>query len=458
MEKQKQRFAEGAVKNGVDGKIAAEIFDLMAKFAEYGFNKSHSAAYGLVCYQTAYLKVHYPEEFMAAIMTCDLDNTKKIVRYVDEVRRMRMQLLPPDVNRSKLEFDVLSNKVLGFGLAAIKGIGAQALAPLIAARDAGGPFTSFADLARRVNLREVGKKTLELLVQAGAFDGFGMSRPKLMTVIGDVVSFSEEVHAAKSQGQRGLFDMDADDRARSDDLTWELSVVDRRVGAPTPEWLKKEKALLGVYMSGHPLEFHREDVKAFGKITSADLTKGLGRKVTMVAVLAMANERLTKTGKRMASVRLEDEYGAVEAVMFDKEIPTAFPDAGTLVVAFGSVDERYDGSVSFRLDRIVGLEELRQEHVRSATVSIIPPGGRRARGPDVQSAVAELKKYLDRHKGDTPIKLVLGYEDCKVQVQVPQTPVDLTDAFLHGLRMLPFAEARIDYQLFPRPPVSESSV
>lgn len=453
MAKQRELFSEGAVKNGVDGKIAADIFDLMAKFAEYGFNKSHSAAYGLVCYQTAFLKVYYPEEFMAAIMTCDLDNTSKIVRYVDEVKRMRMKLLPPDINRSKLAFDVVGKNVLGFGLAAIKGIGAQALEPLIKGRDSGGPFTSLADLARRVNLREVGKKTLELLAQCGALDGFGMSRPKTNSIIGDVVSYSEEVHAAKNTGQRGLFDMGGDDddnTSAHEELTWDLSVVDKRVGAPNPEWLKKEKALLGVYISGHPLKFHREDVRAFGKITSGELTKGLGRKVTLVAVLSMVNERLTKTGKRMASLRLEDEDGSLEAVMFDKEIPAEFPSPGTLVVAVGSVDERYDGSISFKLDRVLPLEELRQEHVKSATMHIVPAGGRTVRGAEVQTAVAQLKKHLEEHKGDTPLKLVVGYEDTVVEIKCSGRMVNLTDAFLHGLRSLPFDDATIGFQLFQR--------
>ncbi len=452
MEKQKARFAEGAEKNGVDPQTAAEIFDLMAKFAEYGFNKSHSAAYGLVCYQTAFLKVHYPEEFMAAIMTCDLDNTKKIVRYVDECRRLRIKLLPPDINRSHLEFDVVGKNVIGFGLAAIKGIGAQALVPLIRARDEGGPFVNCADLARRVNLREVGKKTLELLAQTGALDGFGIARPKMLSVVGDITSFSDQVHSARTQGQRGLFDLASgeDAAAANEDLSWELSIVEKRVGAPTPEWLKKEKALLGVYMSGHPLEFHREDVKAFGRITSADLAKGLGRKVSMVAILAMVNERLTKTGKRMASVRLEDEHGAVEAVMFEKEIPAEFPDTGTLVVATGSVDERYDGSISFRLDRVLALEELRQEHVKSATVRLVPPFKRTVVGAEVQSCVLELKKHLDDHRGDTPLKLILVYEDCHVALALPTKMVNLTDKFLHGLRTLPFADAQVEFQLFPR--------
>ena len=158
MERQKIRFRDGAVKNGIPEAKAVEIFDLMAEFAKYGFNKSHSAAYGLVSYQTAYLKVHYPAEFMAAIMTCDLDNTAKIVRYVDEVRRLKLNLVPPSINTSSLDFDVPAPKTIGFGLAAIKGIGAAVLEPIVSERQTSGAYKNLTDLARRVNLGRVGKK------------------------------------------------------------------------------------------------------------------------------------------------------------------------------------------------------------------------------------------------------------------------------------------------------------
>jgi DNA polymerase-3 subunit alpha len=449
------------------------IFDLMAEFANYGFNKSHSAAYGLITYQTAYLKVHFPEEFMAAIMTCDLDNTSKIVRYVDEVRRMRMTLLPPDINRSILSFDVpppsamadkaadadggppKGGRVIGFGLAAIKGIGAPSLEPLVAERERGGPYKSLADMARRVNLHKaVGKKTLELLAQAGALDGFGMSRPKLLEVIGGVVKFSEAFHTAQSSGQRGLFDEEPDSGTgpAAEDLEWELSIVDRRRGAPDPEWLKKEKALLGVFLTGHPLAFHKEDVKSFGRSTVSDLHKMVGKKgVPLVAVLAAANERLTKTNTRMASFRLEDENGAIEAVMFEKELPPELPPPGILVVAVGNVDMSFDKTtVRFRLEKIEPLEELRLEHVRGATLHVVPTGGRKARPADVQIALAKLKQLVDGHGGDTPLKMVIGYDDCEVAIRLDGARVDLKDAFLHGLNVLPFDKTSISFQLFSR--------
>jgi DNA polymerase-3 subunit alpha len=446
---------EGAVKNGHPEATAGEIFDLMAEFANYGFNKSHSAAYGLVSYQTAYLKQHYPDEFMAAIMTCDLDNTSKIVRYVDECRRMRIKVLPPDLNKSRLEFQVMAPSTLGFGLAAVKGIGPLAVEPLLHERDARGPYKTLTDLASRVDLHhKVGKKTLELLVQAGALDGFGISRPKLQSMVGDLVRLSEDQHAAKKTGQRGLFDEDAEETRAAADLDTQLTLLDRRPGAPSPEWLKKEKALLGVFLTGHPLAFHEEDRRAFGRVTTATMASALGkRNVSMVCVLAAVNERLTKKNTRMASLRLEDEHGYVEAVMFENEMPEEFPAAGSVVIATGSVDQSFDGqSIRFRVERVLPVEGVRQEHVQTATLRISPIGGRAAKPQEFQGAVAKLKEHLVQYRGDTPVKVVVGYGDTELVIKVPGADVDVSDGFIHGLATLAFDKTEVRYQLFPKGP------
>ena len=449
MEQQKHRFVSGATANQHDPEKASAIFDLMAEFANYGFNKSHSAAYGLIAYQTAYLKTHYPAEFMAAIMTCDLDNTSKVVRYVDECRRMRLKILPPDINRSSLAFDVPSASTIGFGLSAIKGIGAQALEPLLAERQRGGAFKSLSDLARRINLQKVGKKTLELLTQAGAMDGFGIARPKLCTLIAEIVKFSEAHHEARNVGQRGLFDGESEAAQAAQDLSWPLTSLDRRPGAPDPEWLKKEKALLGVFLTGHPLQFHREDKKAFSRCNTADLAKVVGKRISILAVLAAVNERITKSNKRMASVRLEDEEGAIEAVMFQAEIPAEFPDLGTIVVASGQVGMSFDGtSVRFKLDKITPVEDMRTEHVKSATLCLAPSGGPQAQPLDYQAAVEGLKLHLDAHRGDTPMKLLVRLGDAELTISLDEQEVELRDSFIHGLGKLAFAALELRFQLY----------
>jgi len=449
MEKQKSRFVTGAVANGHDVGKAGEIFDLMAEFANYGFNKSHSAAYGLISYQTAFLKVHYPAEFMAAIMTCDLDNTAKMVRYVDDCRLQHLKVLPPDINRSSLVFDVPAPATVGFGLAAIKGIGAQVLEALIEERSRHGVYKSLADMARRVNLQRVGKKTLVLLAQAGALDVFGISRPKLCELLPEVVKFSEAHHEARHAGQRGLFDSEPEETQAAQDLAFHLSPVDRVAGAPSPEWLKKEKTLLGVYLSSHPLKFHREDKKAFGRVGADDLAKLIGKKAQIVAVLAAVNERLTKTNKRMASVRLEDEGGYVEAVMFEAEIPDEFPALGTVVVASGHVDMNMGSqSLRFRLDRLVPVEEVRTEHVKVATLRLVPPGGRNAKPADYEAALRKLKDHINGHPGDTPVKLLVRYGEAELVVQLKDGLVELRDSFIHGLGLLAFESADISFQLY----------
>lgn len=454
MEKQKSRFVSGAIANGHDETKSALIFDLMAEFANYGFNKSHSAAYGLVSYQTAYLKAYYPEEFMAAIMTCDLDKTSKVVRYVDECRRMRMAILPPNINRSVLSFDVPDRGKVGFGLAAIKGIGPQALEPLIEERKRGGPFKSLTELARRVDLHKVGKKTLELLAQAGALDDFGLSRIKLMDVIGEVVKFSEAHHAAKHVGQRGLFDDPPDDStSATEDLSWSLTPVDKRRGALISTCYQKEKALLGVYLTGHPIQMHSEDRRAFGRISTQDLAAAVDKKnVAMVATLSAVNVRITKSGTRMGSVRLEDEHGAVEAVMFEKELPPEFPEAGTIVLAVGAVSKSFDGeSIRYRLDRLIPVEQIRLDAVRDATLKIVQPGGSKLAPSAYKGALEELRTLLERHRGRTPLGLHVNYGDTSLTFSLPGKNIAITNGLLDALRMLPFERLSLHYQVSTAP-------
>jgi DNA polymerase-3 subunit alpha len=430
MDKQKVRFMEGATANKIDPKVATDIFDLMAEFAKYGFNKSHSAAYGLVSYQTAFLKTHFPEEFMAAIMTCDLDNTSKIVRYVDECRRLRLEIIPPNLNCSDLEFSVPAPKKVGFGLAAIKGIGAQAVEPIVTERQKNGPFKNLSDLARRVNLRTVGKKTLELLTQVGALDCFGLSRPKLMSVVGDVVKLSESLHTAKSSGQGGLFDEEAEDDDGLGELTWELSELDKRPGAPDPEWLAKEKKLLGVYLTGHPIAFHQQDVKALGSIDLGDIAKSVGRKrAPIICVLAAMNERITKTGNRMAMLRLEGENGPVEAVMFSNDFPEEFPAAGSLIYAEGNIDKSFDGmSIRVRLEHIEPLQSRREEYVRRSTLTV--PFSTKT---SVET-IRPLTRLIQSFEGDTDLKIVLRDQDQKCDLETSTNfRIDLSDEFLYSL-------------------------
>lgn len=446
MAKQKNRFMEGAAENKIDEKKASDIFDLMAEFAKYGFNKSHSAAYGYVSYQTAFLKVHFTEQFMAAIMTCDLDNTSKIVRYVEECRRLRIKILPPNINRSSLEFDVPAKRTVGFGLEAIKGIGRQAVEPIVTERKANGPFKSLTDLALRVDLKTVGKKTLEVLTQTGALDDFGLSRAKLCSIIKDIVKFSIDHHTAKSSGQGGLFDAEPEDEDALGELDWELTPQDKRIGPGDPNWLGKEKKLLGVYLTGHPLDFHQEDIKALGGIDLNDLAQFVGKtKVPIVCVLGAMNERLTKTGQRMANLRLETPSQNVEAVMFQDDLPEEFPPADALVYCECKIGKRYGSEeIQIRIEHIETLEERRDEYVRRASIRLKINSTASGTPEERQLAIEPLKKLFDDYHGDVPVRFILEYLDnrCDVVVNIPQK-IELSNDFLYGVINLPFEDLHV---------------
>lgn len=468
MAAQKFRFVAGATANGVELAKADSIFDLMAKFAEYGFNKSHSAAYGLVSYQTAYLKAHFPEEYMAAIMTCDLDKTDKVVRYLSECRRMKFKVLPPDINRSHIEFDVVGKGSIGFGLGAIKGIGIAVLEDLIKEREATGKFQNLTDLAQRVNLHRVGKKTLELLIQAGALDGFEMSRPHMMGIVGDLVKFSETYHGAKNAGQMGLFDGMTDD---NDDDNDDGDAADgarlNKVGHENPswgpgpsnvkppltplEWLALEKKILGVYVSAHPLDFYREDVRMFSKSRLADVDQLTGKgPVGLVAVFQAVQERLTKTGNRMAYVTLEDDSSELEALCFSRDIPDQYPKPGAPVVVIGSMSEGFNGGPArFKLERMIPLEQVRGERVQGLEMRM-RLGVSNANGAishNDRNQLERLKEVCHRHKGGVGVNFKLMMGDVEVAVVVPDLFVDVTDSLLEQLSVLPIDGFAVSYRL-----------
>jgi DNA polymerase III subunit alpha len=450
MAKQKLRFLEGAAQNQHDLEKAGEIFDLMAKFAEYGFNKSHSAAYGLVSYQTAYLKTHFRDLFMAAIMTCDSDDTDKVIRYAQDCKRMGIKLIRPHVNLSKLEFEVTSPDTITWGLGAIKGIGAPSIQPLVQERTKNGPFETLVDMAYRVDLhKEVGKKTLELMIRIGALDCFGMTREHMLSIIGDVVKFSEEYHQNKKKGQRSLFDtaeqgpvQSVDDAPGSDPLWY----GDPSVTLPvTLESLSDEKKLIGIYMSGHPLDFYQHDLKRFGKCTLGETQMMAGKgPFTIVAMIHETNERLSKDNKRLCYVALEDRTASLEALMGEQDIPKAFPVPGTPVLVTAIVRKLPDGAVSSRLKitRVIALEEVRARAIKGlvisvdtrqkiparagATISPIPPPEERI------NAVCQTLKDL---RGPTELYFEVIYPESTVKIKA-DFQVELTDKLLRSLRNL----------------------
>lgn len=320
MAKQKERFLEGAKQKKIDAKKAAKIFDLMAKFAEYGFNKSHSAAYSLIAYHTAYLKAHYPVEFMAAMLTTEVSNTDKIIKYIGECREHGITVIPPDVNESQSDFTVVDGKIL-FGMAAVKGVGAAAVDVIIDEREKGGVFPSLTDFCERVDLRKVNRKVLEGLIKCGAFDSTGAKRSQMMEGLDRAMELGQAAQKDKGAGQMGLFGGTASLKTTN---VYNLPDI--------PEWpenilLANEKEALGFFITGHPLARFSDDIKRLANTTTTKLSEmGDGSEVRVAGIVAASKEINTRKGDRMAFIVLEDLDGFVEVVV----LPEIFKKASHL--------------------------------------------------------------------------------------------------------------------------------
>ncbi|HQM52241.1 MAG TPA: DNA polymerase III subunit alpha, partial [bacterium] len=315
MEKQQEAFVRGAVKKGVRKAVAEQIFEMVSRFAEYGFNKSHSAAYALIAYRTAYLKANYPVEYMAALLSSELNNTDKIAEYIAECVRMGIKILPPDVNESFARFTVVGNAIR-FGLAAVKNVGAGAVDSILAARTRGGPFTSLYDFVCRVDARLVNKKVIESLICGGAFDGLGFRRARLMGVVERAIDRATEVQRDRKQGQGSFFDLLAGGPG---------ACAENEEMPDVPEWpenqlLAQEKALLGFYVSGHPLARYGSEIERFATASTAKLA-GLknGATVKLGGIIAKLRIAFThKKNEKMAVAVFEDLEGTVELLFYPR--------------------------------------------------------------------------------------------------------------------------------------------
>jgi DNA polymerase-3 subunit alpha len=311
MQQERAGFLDGCRQNGVEPKTAGEIFDLMEKFGEYGFNKSHSAAYGLITIQTAWLKTHYPVEFMAALLTSEKDNTDKVVAHIAEARASGHEVLPPDVNFSDLAFSVSEGRIR-FGLGAIKGVGESAIEAISEARGA-KPFRNIFDFCERVDSRRVNRKVLEALVKAGAFDFEKRPRRQLFETIDKAIDRGALSQRDRAVGQRSLFGGESGTDGSQPGMSHDY--------APVEEWSEKqrlafEKEAIGFYVSGHPLHQYEKELRRYARPAASVQRARRDERVTVAGIVAAMRERPTKTGKRMAWVTLEDLSGSIEVVCF----------------------------------------------------------------------------------------------------------------------------------------------
>lgn len=355
MDKQRVRFVEGAVKNSLEKAQANMIFDLLAKFADYGFNKSHAAAYALVAYQTAYLKANHPVEFLAASMTLDAGNTEKLNDFRMDAMRLGITVVPPSVQTSYKSFEVGENRIF-YALAAIKGVGEHAVEHIVERRGDVG-FASLEDFCARIDPKIVNKRTLEFLIAAGALDCFGHERSLLSGNIELMASYALRVHEGRTSGQHDMFGSagDAPEPLRLN---------------PAPLWMAAEKLLrefqaIGFYLSAHPLDEYKATLKRLRVQTHAEVVAGVKRGASagkLAGTVTSRQERKTRSGGKLGIVQLSDPSGQYEVVLFSEAL-YAFRDMlepGTSVIVTVSAEERPEG-ISFRVQ---GVQSLEDEAVR----------------------------------------------------------------------------------------------
>lgn len=343
MQKHQEIFIDGATKNGVKKAIAEDLFAKMIKFAEYCFNKSHSMAYGYVTYQTAYLKANYPVEYMAALLTANSGIQDKVQKYIATCMNMNIQVVPPDINRSDVDFTPVDRKIL-FGLSAVRNIGQGAIECILEARNKEGSFKSLADLCDRVDLRTVNRRALEALIKCGALDNIETNRHQLMENLELVVDWAQSRAKDKASGQGNLFDLLGEEKSATETNGFESAPQAKSVeDYPAMEKLKLEKELLGFYVSNHPLKEIQHASRLLAPVNLNDLEdRPENTLISAVVMLSAVKLILTKKGDRMAILQLEDLTGQVEAVVFPKvyERIQSMIQADARLIVWGKIDRR----------------------------------------------------------------------------------------------------------------------
>jgi DNA polymerase-3 subunit alpha len=423
MAKERAKFREGAAKDGLSGEKADAIFDLMEKFAGYGFNKSHAAAYALVSYQTAWLKAHYPAEFMAATISSDMDNTDKVVTFLDESRAINLKILPPDVNASEFMFEAVEPKVIRYGLGAIKGVGQGACEAIADERKRGGPYKDLADFCRRVDPTKLNRRVLEALILSGSLDALAPTRASLMLQLPDAIKAAEQHLRDRQSGQNDMFGAIMGATA---------PVV--QVELPTaPEWpleqkLQGERDTLGHYLSGHPTDPWREELAQLSTCPLGEIAdryqpprprksdgeenrfrRGPDTPWTVAGMVVAVRKR----GDSDAFVRLEDSTGSVEVSFFGELYQQAAPllTRDELIVVEGGlrIDEFSGGGFQLRARSAMSLADACRRYARLLRVKV------NGIGPDF---IAQFRQALAGHRGGNAAVLLSGYHNAVAQADI----------------------------------------
>ena len=430
MAKQRSVFEEGAIKNGVDGELSMKIFDLVEKFAGYGFNKSHSAAYALVSYQTLWLKAHYPAEFMAAVMTADMDNTEKVVGLVDECWRMGLKVLPPDINCGQYHFHVNDEGEIVYGIGAIKGVGEGPIEAIIEARQKGGIFKEIFDLCARVDIKKINRRVMEKLIMAGAFDKLGPHRAALMSSLEDALKAADQHAKAEAIGQADMFGVLAEAPEQVESSY-----------ASVPKWpeqvvLDGERETLGLYLTGHPITRYLSEIERYTNgLRLKDVNPTPRGQVTTVVGLVLSSKVITtKRGNRIGICTLDDRSGRLDIMLFSDALDKYqhLLEKDSILIATGQVSfDDFNGGNKMTVRELMDISEAREKYARGLAISL----------SDKQindQLLNRLRSTLEPHRSGTiPVHLYYQKDDARAKLKFGVvwrvTPVD---ALLNSLRTL----------------------
>ncbi|WP_110968285.1 DNA polymerase III subunit alpha [Pseudomonas huaxiensis] len=439
MAKQRGGFIEGCADNGIDGNLAGNIFDLVEKFAGYGFNKSHSAAYGLVSYQTAWLKTHHPAAFMAAVLSADMHNTDKVVTLIEEVRSMKLRLDAPDVNSSDFKFTVNDDGRIVYGLGAIKGVGEGPVEAIVEAR-AEAPFKDLFDFCHRVDLKRINKRTLDALVRSGALDRLGpyfhdeikayqanvdLNRAVLLASMEEAIKSAEQTARTHDSGHAdlfgGLFDEADVDVYAKHRAVRELTLKER---------LRGEKDTLGLYLTGHPIDEYEGEIRRFARQRIIDLKPARDTQTVAGMIIALRVMK-NKKGDKMGFVTLDDRSGRIEASLFADAFMAAqsLLQTDAMVVIEGEVsNDDFSGGLRLRVKRVMSMEDARTNLADSLRLKIHAEALKGDR-------LAWLGDLFKRHRGACPISMEYTGSDAKALLQFGENwRIDPADGLIQALR------------------------
>ncbi len=410
MARQRESFESGARDKGVDDTLAMKIFDLVEKFAGYGFNKSHSAAYALVSYQTAWLKTHYPAPFMAAVMSSELQNTDKIVIFVEECHRMGLALQHPDVNEGRYLFTVNSAGEIIYGLGAIRGLGEGPVENILVAREEGGAFSSLFDFCARTEPRKVNRRAVEALIRSGAFDSLGEDRAVLMMSVDEALLAAQQSATNQAAGMEDLFGDPVPETGATD------VYAGFRNGKPwtAKETLAGEKETLGLWITGHPFDEHEKELRKIARTRIADLRSDGSRSRLIAGLVVSMRTMKTKRGDTMAVLKLDDRSDRIEVRLLGevyKEYRELLVKDAIIILEGAVAHDDYSGALGMRVSAVRSLEQARQDHAAELQITL--------REDAVNADLVEKIYHLLEHagKGQCPVSFWYSQPENRARIR-----------------------------------------